>query len=402
MQSSNSDKNKRGMSLQNNLEGIISLCKDLNYIESYQKDYEIGAPNYKNTSQFKAPYLLTFKDHSQWAIYTTTSLRDRVKQQQWDSYFLKMFNKNISKALLVYPDGIIEDELKKFLAKNKKIQEKEEFSSLDILLSQEEFFNLIEQNALASFNQFSQNDRKGKNFEDRVAAVLSNTSNLEKWIHQDPMLEGLHYHLFEKIVTAFELDRDQVLFIEAFADPAIIGHLPSGGLAKTDVLTTVSYKDRTTKYFTISCKRSSNSSVSVHQYSADSFADVLDPNNNELRRVLNEFQRCGNARDMDPSDAKALAQLIHPHIFKLCMWALGGFGGEGDSEKQWAKYLLIYDNDNDYSMHSVNEFAKALCENAKEVRAFGTPFSWTYQGKRGTNIQLKSPLKLSTASSLAD
>lgn len=394
MSASNSDRNKRGKSLQDILESLMKLCKDLEYIEDYEKDYKIGAPNYANSTQFRAPYLLNLHENTQWAIFTTTSLRDRIKEQQWDSSHLKQINENIKKSFLVYPDDLDESEHQKFISKNEKIESKSEVSSLDALVSQEGLFKKIESFALSSYTPAQQRDKRGKHFEKRVAAVLDNPYNLDKWIHQDPMVEGLHYQMFEQIMSLFNLDRTQVKFMESTADTAIIGNLPSGGPAKTDVLTTVTYNDNRTEHFTISCKRTKASSVSVHQYSADSFANVLDPNNTELRRVLNEFQKHGNVKDMSPADINLLTELIQPHLLKLCKWALGGDGGEGNRETQWAQYIVIYDDVSKYTMHSVNEYATLLANNENEKRTFGTPFSWTYQGTRGTNIQLKCPIKL--------
>lgn len=391
MSSSNSNRNKRGNSLKTVLTYMMELCKDLNYIKDYQKDYQLGMPDYTDQNQFKAPYLIEFNDNTEWIVYTTTSLRDRIKEQYWDAYNLKNLNGNITEAYLVYPDTLDSNEKNKFIAKNNKIQNMGEFSSLEALVSQDSFFNRIESYALKNLSANQQREKKGNNFEKRVAITLSNPCNLEKWKTQDDMLEGLHYNIFEKIITCFNLDRSNVESISSTSDKAIIGLLPSGGPVKTDVLTEVKYSDESKEYFTISCKRSSSSSVSVHQYSADTFADVLDSNNSELRRTLNEFQSKGNIRDMDKNDISILENELQPHIPTLCKWALGGIGGEGDPNTQWAKYLLIYNNNTeDFSLHTTEDFCLRLSQEC--TRTFKTPFSWTYQGTRGTNIQLKCPL----------
>lgn len=57
--------------------------------------------------------------------------------------------------------------------------------------------------------------------------------------------------------------------------------------------------------------------MSVHEYSADAFVQVLDPSNQELRRLLNAFQSAGNKRDMNPSDIRALTNELVPYRKKL-------------------------------------------------------------------------------------
>ena len=391
MSSSNTDRSKRGNSLQRVLSYLLELCKDLGYIVDYEKNYKAGQPGYADQAQFKAPYKIKFSDESEWIVFTTTSLRDRIKEQYWDTHNLKQINSRITEAYLVYPDSIDVSERRPFEAKNKKIQSGNEFSPLNALVSQDNFFNRIETYALGRLNPNQQRDKKGRNFEKRVSAILSNPCNLEKWKNADPMLEGLHYSMFEIIVNAFGLEPKHVIRIDSTSDIGVIRPLPSGGQPKTDVLTTVSYDDGSFEHYTISCKRSSSSSVSVHQYPADSYADVLDRNNVELRRVLNCFQACGNKKNMSVSDVHLLETEIQPYINALCEWAIAGIGGEGDPETQWAKYILIYDNiDETFSLHSTNEYCKLLANDC--TRTFNTPFSWTYQGERGTNIQLKCPI----------
>lgn len=393
MSSSNSDRNKRGNSLQRVLAYLFELCKSLDYIQDFKDNYSIGKPGFSDSNQFKAPYVITFDDGTEWIVFTTTSLRDRIKGQYWDALNIKQLDNNVKYAYLVYPDSLDTDDKHAFVAKDNKIHTNGEYATIDALLSQDSFFNRIEQYALRALTPNQQRDRKGNNFEKRVSATLSNPYNLEKWILQDSALEGLHYHIFEQIVTLFNLDRTRVKNIYSTCDKKEIGLLPSGGPVKTDVLTKVTYVDDTTEFFTISCKRSSNNSVSVHQYSADTFADVLDPNNSELRRTLNEFQLCGNKSDMIPQDIQILEAELQPHLMKLCQWALAGIGGDGNPDTQWAHFILIYDNNSEnIAIHTTDDYCCKLLADSK--RTFNTPFSWTYQGTRGTNIQLKCPLNL--------
>lgn len=390
---SNANKNKRGNSLKRVLGYMMKLCEELGYISSFEEGYKNGRPGYADQNQFKAPYRITFSNNTEWIVFSTTSLRDRIKEQYWDTFNLKELNPNISEAYLVYPDGLDVSDKQAFISKNMKIQNGGEFSPLNALMSQESFFNRIEAYALKDLSPAQQRERKGNNFEKRISAILSNPCNFEKWKTNDSALEGLHYTIFEKIITKFDLSRTETVSIEATSDKSIIGFLPSGGPAKTDVLVTVRFENGSSKYFTISCKRTSKSSVSVHQYPADAFSNVLDSKDTDLRRVLNAFQNSGNKKDMNPADIQLLENKLQPLILDLCRWALGGIGGEGNPDTQWANYILAYDNNTeDITIHTTDEYCTILASDS--TRTFHTPFSWSYQGTRGTNIQLKCPIFL--------
>ena len=94
-------------------------------------------------------------------LYTTTSCRtDRIKGNQWDSYNIKKIDSSVKKSILIYPDSVSDDEKQSFIAYNLKIQNKvpynelaEEdslklfFSAIDYVISQSEFFELVEYHA---------------------------------------------------------------------------------------------------------------------------------------------------------------------------------------------------------------------------------------------------------------
>ena len=279
--------------------------------------------------------------------------------------------------------------------KNLKISTGGEYSPLDGIISQDQIFSLIEKYALRNKTASQIRDIQGNNFEKRIAAILSDPCNLEKWKSNDPTLEGIHYDVFKSVVTCMGLDPISVMEIYATADKKEIGLLPSGGPPKTDVLLTIKNADGNETKQTISCKRTTADYVSVHQYSADTFASVLDDSNGDLQRLLRVFQANGAIRDknknryMSEEDEKALTEALSPLILKLTKWVVGGAYGAGEEETQWARYVVVYDNnDATTSVHSTEDYCSLLIAN-ESSGTFGTPFKWTYQGERGTNIQLK-------------
>lgn len=387
----NADKAKHGKSAQDSLATILKRCVDSGYLKQFKTEYRAGKKGYGNSKQFYAPFLIIFEDDSRWVLFTTTSMRtDRIKGQQWDAINLKDIDPLITHVYLVYPDGVAENVKREFLRQDKKYQDKNEYSVIDAIVSQDKISNMIESYALRNKNVGQIKDIQGNNFESRIADILNFTLNFDKWKSQDETIEGMHFDIFKDIVKCFGLPKDNIKKITATSNKKEIGRLPSGGNPKTDVLVTVYYEDGSNQHFSISCKRSSNKSVSVHQYNADTFADVLDKDNHRLRQLLKYFQKCGNLRDFGEENQIELTKILVPYVKKLSLWVLGGQGGEGNPETQNAKFILTYDNNNGTaSIHQVEKYYQHLVDEGVNGH-FGTPFSWTYPSKRkGKDIQLK-------------
>ena len=183
-----------------------------------------------------------------------------------------------------------DDDKEDFISYKLKILNKIHFSAIDDIVGQNELFELIENYANKNLSVGVKKDIQGNNFESYISNVLCNEKNLEKWKRANPKLVGMHYDFFEKILNCFNLDEDSVLAISATSDKSIIGNLLTSGSPKTDIIVTVKLQNGEEKHFTISCKKSNAKSVSVHQYTADAFADVLDSENKKLRNLLQKFQ----------------------------------------------------------------------------------------------------------------
>ena len=391
MELNNGEKSKRGNNLQNSLEDTLIQLKSKNYIKDYQKEYRIGQQGYSNTTQFYAPFHISFHNNEEWVLFATTSLRtDRVKGQQWDTYNIKNINKNIKQALLIYPDGINEKEEKEFKKQQSKYENKTEVSYIDGILSHEQFYSLIENIALSTLTVGKQKDIQGKDFEIRVADILSDKNNLIRWNKDSGVIDGSHYPIFETILNSFKLIKGSINKIHATASKEKIGILPSKGNPKTDVLVTITLISGENITKTISCKRTNAKSVSVHEYSAESFSDVLDSSNSKLKDLLILFQNTPSLRDFGEENTRLLTEELKPYSKKLSEWVLGGVHGIGNKDIQWATHILTYNNnDNSVACKTINEYIDKLTEQGIKGH-FGTFFSWTYPSKkRGKKIQLK-------------
>ena len=217
MPSENEDKLRHGLSLQKSISDILQDFLSKEYIQSFVPDYYIGMPGYQNNKQFYAAFLIEINSNEKWAIYSTTSMKDRFKGQLWDAFNLKAIDSAISKAYLIYPDGLPDNKERDFLRRKNDIINKIGYypKTIDDILSQSEFVNLLENHSLQNTSDGSKRGKLGNKFEDRVARLLSYANNLKKWQNDDNNIEGLHFDMFKKIVECFELPKDDTIIIEA-------------------------------------------------------------------------------------------------------------------------------------------------------------------------------------------
>lgn len=401
------------------------------------KTYRAGDPKAKNAGQFYAPFMIQFNNGARWIIFSTTSCRtDRIKGQQWDAENLKRLDPLIEKAILTYPDDVKRGDELAFAKQKNKYDTGLEVSSLDDILSNKLLIEQIQCRAFDIYHEREDNDNDalmsdvfeeatkikteqlslfehvgnrnesvnsikeegrlydfdGREFEKDIAILLADAVYLEKLKRGEAMGCDRKFSCFMSMIKTFGINPLHIISIKATAKKEDIGLLPSGGQPKTDVWATFSLEGGEKKDITISCKRTTKSIVTAHQYSADVFADVLDLNNDSLRALLNVFQFYANVRDMPEGDRIALEEHLHSLLPRLCKWVLGGYGGECSSPIQYADYLVVYNPiDGYFGVHSIDEYTEILLR--QTPKTFGTPFGWTYASKqRQRSIQLKLPI----------
>jgi hypothetical protein len=191
------------------------------------------------------------------------------------------------------------------------------------------------------------------------------------------------------VLTKLQIKKEDVISFNATSD---IPKLPSGGSPKTDVLLEVQTLNGI-KDFTFSCKRSDSAWVSVHEYTAETFSTVLNPEDAELKALLLEFQNAGGIKALGDEGNEALSGRMKFYADKLAKWVIGGIGGEGNEKTQWAEYIITLDeNSNTYSIHTIDEYIDE-CKSQGVEGQFGTLFRWTYpSGGKGKRIQLKGKM----------
>ncbi len=392
MSDSNAGKKQIGKDAQAALRGWLEQAKKAGYIKQFYEKFRNGYPNY-DAKQFYAPFLVEFKDGNKWILYSTTSLRDRVKETQWDAENIKKIDSTITKAYLVYPNGRPKKDRDSFVNFNKKIEGDSIYTSLDGAIPLATFMALIVKIGTDGKSKGFITCAKGNAFEERVAQSLKSEANLRvlKGNLEDSITSDVE--LLAKIFEKLGLDPTQIDSIDATSSKEVIGFLPCGGQPKTDVLANVHYVSGNTEVLTISCKNTGDNKVTVGQHKADDIASAIDPLNSRLKELLNKFQINGRLSDMTPTETEELKKELAPIMKTFCRFVIGGIKGPGDPVKQWAKYVMICrDDPDDFTFYTLDEYIDVLLSEPSEN--FGTPFSWTFaSGERGNSIQFKAKVK---------
>ncbi|MCI8749797.1 MAG: MspI family type II restriction endonuclease [Lachnospiraceae bacterium] len=384
----NKNKNLHGAKGIETLDNMVNALYERGYITLYKKNYSIAEPGYPN-KQFKFQYIIGFQNNEQWILHHTTSIRDRINCQQWHSEHIKLLNRNVKRAYIVVPDDLSEEEKHKASNYNKNIVNKKIYSAIDGVLPFGIIYTMIERKAALLLSRGKAHASLGLHFETKLTYTMRDQQNFDRWKYNPETSVGYLYPLFLDIVNKLCLDKEKVIAIDATSD---ISKLPSGGSPKTDVLLYIKTENGIETH-TFSCKRSSSSWVSVHEYTADAFADVLNPADNRLRELLYTFQQAGGARGMGEEKAEEMLICMEKYLVQLSRWVIGGVGGEGDSSTQWAEYIITLDErNNHYSIHTVDEYIEE-CIRQNVKGQFGTLFRWTYpSGGKGKRIQLKGKI----------
>lgn len=383
----NSYKALHGANAQQTLNDVVEQLKTYGAIAENKPNPSYGYEGY-DPAQFDAHQEITYADGGKAILYATSSLRsDRIRKDQWRAFNIKEIDDDIEHAFVVLPDAKGFDQ---GTEPRDEIREGRVFTAIDDIQTAAEFFDKTMERFEADMEAGKRNDLQGRNLEDLFASILNAKENLGRFNGRNEAT-GFRYEVFELVLTYLDIKPNTVLSIEASTD---IPALPSGGNPKTDVACLFTMLDGSQKQITFSLKNTSNRSVSVHEYTAQDFAKVLDPTNTELERLLTAFQRAGSKKDMDPADAKALAEELKPYLKKLDYWVFSGCGAEGTEPVQIADYIVVRNKNNaTFSIHTIKEYCDLLEKGNKGSAGFGTVFSWTYPSKkRGQRIQLKGKI----------
>ncbi len=381
----NGRKAKHGANAREALRKVIEELENYGALAGSVQSPTYGYAGY-DQSQFDAHEEVTYPDESKAVLYATTSLRsDRIETDQWRAHNIKRIDSDVAYAFVVLPD---DNGFDKGTAPRDRIRDGSVVSAIDDIITLQEFYDRTIAAHSETMESGASHDLQGRKLETLFASILSDPQNLRRYNGSETET-GYMYDVFYRVLKKIGITAGKLYNIDTTTD---IPALPSGGNPKTDIAAKIELANGEVIEATFSLKNTSHSSVSVHEYSADAFADVLDPTNDELRRLLNVFQATGNRRDMSAEDIQALTDELSPYLRKLNRWVFSGEGAEGVSRMQIADYIVVRDkNTGRFSIHTVDEYCTKQEAEIDGSRWFGTIFSWTYPSKkRGSKIQLKA------------
>jgi hypothetical protein len=373
------------------------LC-DRGLIAEIQILHRVSYPDYPEDS-FYFPFAIIFEDGAKWLIQTSTCYpRERIHGYQWNAFHSKLLDKTIEMVLVVYPDSMKPSEVRSCVSYHKRIINKKMFSSLDGVISFADLYLMIEEKWLANEKVGKRKALQGTAFEKWLVDILTHPANLENWNEDISRDLGFNYPYFEKIMNKFGFNHGLDYFKRIQATEEIPNLPPSpgksrGGKPKTDILVEVELMDAPGKIhtFTISSKRTSSDWVAIHQYSADTYINVLNIQESELKEALLELERTGAPTQISSFQQEVITNLLPKYHEALAKWAYAGIGGEGTPEIHWAEYFTVYKNETkELEVYHLDEYIqKILSEVNGQLRS---PFHFTYTGDRGTNIQLRGKI----------
>ena len=365
---------------------VIKLA-EFDLFKSVEESPKYTDPEYPDDKErFSASYVVTLANDENIMLFTTTSIRDRIKQQQWEAHNIKQIEDDVIYAWLVTPDDSTYGGPEAIVA---KINSGRTRSALDRVMTIDEFCDGVLEAYRPTVSSGVYGDKAGKVFEGIFELIMSCEGNLAQYNDETDASKKVkfRYGVFHDAMELLGINPGEVAEIEATRD---IPPLPSGGKPKTDVLLNLKFADGRTRRCTFSCKNTGADSIQVCQFRADECADVLDKDNARLRKGLRGFQRVGNARDMDESDRAMLADEIGDYLEEFLLWCIGGYGTLGATDDQCAEFLVARNSETkDIVFHKTQALCAHVAETARANVGFGTGLSWTYQGTRGESIQVK-------------
>lgn len=381
----NSRKSKHGVKAQEVLHKTVEELRSLGAIADSKRNPHYGYEGFA-ADQFDAHEEITYPDETKAVLYATSTLRsDRVRKDQWRAHNTKRIDPEITYAYIVLPD---ESGYDQGTTPRDEIRDKSVVSAIDDIVTIREFYDRTLADYCEGLDNGTANDFLGRNLEMLFCTILNDRENLKRYNGSETET-GYMYDVFRRVMRKIGVAPKSLTRVDASTN---IPQLPNGGKPKTDVEATIELSSGEVLRPTFSLKNTSNKTVTVHEYTADAFADTLDPANAELRRLLNAFQRVGNKRDMDPADREDLAEELSPYLAKLNRWVFAGEGPEGTLPIQIAQYIVVRNkNTGKISIHTIDEYLIKQTAEINGANWFGTIFSWTYPSKRrGKRIQLKA------------
>lgn len=360
----------------------------------------------------------------------------------WDAYAMRYFSgvysgKVAAIIFIVEDDAADEDS---FLQFKNKLLTKSIYSPISHAMSESEFLRFMDQweqektNYVEQYNQSNLTDadtveflssfhskavvdcltklnnhengsgtgKRGNAFEEFLKTTLSNDEILQAYQNEVLDRHGKLGKVLKQVldcsVRYHNIDIQEVVSIECERSIPLGNH----GLAKPDLKIVYHMQNNQPDVVSyLSLKLSSGDIVTCHDYTADSFIEVLDlPNDSLLAEGLKLFQENGNWKNTKVAfktkglDFGEFQEYLKQTMPSLLNWALKGQGHTLSKDLEVDLIILARAEELQVRVTPVDDYIRELLSLSKN--SVGAPLSWTYPSKqRGKRIQLKMPLRLS-------
>lgn len=386
----------------------LSNLVETGIIKSVKNNQNFRHRGYAYKKQYKADFVIQTFDDKFIVVRNSTSYRqDRIKTSFYDLQGINEnaeFSKDIIASVFVVPDK----ELAKIANLKKAIENKKQYAPASHVLILSEFIvfleeykyevevRLVREKATKTAKEKgSLYGKRGNAFEKELAQILSSRTNLKAYKLGHLSKGSIFYKIVSQILDDKEMDFDNVIRINATNTVPL---LRNGGNAKADLILSFDTFSDTNFTETISLKNTTKNRVSCHDYTANTFIDVLECEQTKLAEYLILFQKFPTYSAFKQNleegyTEKEFSALLLDKQSIFIQWALRGMHDYKNLTRpdlQISNYLLISNNDK-FVFYKMEDYITLIKEKFKHK--YGVPFSWTYPSKqRGKRIQLKMPV----------
>lgn len=255
---------------------------------------------------------------------------------------------------------------------------------------------LFEDYDIANLKSGKKEDRLGDLMEEYCAKIFSDPILLNKYLKNELDETCIDEYLFKLFLSLDCIsDFENIKKVTATTD---IDPRESGGNSKTDVITTIKYKDNTEVQFPISVKQTSKNSVSIAEFDVDTIIREVGIEDTTVILLMKKHQADGSAKKFSPSQRKDLREGLKPYLESLPRWAITGSPTSSTDDLRIPKIMVRFkiDKNDEIDTVAVYETEKYLEAMRKtksgrpRTAGFGTGLYWTRASRSGcTKIQFK-------------
>lgn len=407
---SNKLKAKAGKNWDDAIHDKLEHLKNEGIIKDSVRNLNFKHTGFDYEKQFLANFVIYTNDHKRIIIRSSSSFRgDRVKIGFYDIEGIIKYSNltdDIVATIYLLPDSQLNNTT--FISTRDKILKKEYYIPATHLFTLSEFENFLTNYELenrsileeiAKENKFRDLKEAGSYFGrigNKLEKEISETVSVPKYLVEYKLNKSPKFHeIINFIVQKNKIDSNEITKINSsYSIPLLL----SGGSPKTDIWIELELND--IKIFeSFSVKNSTKKQVSVHDYTAERFIEVLDCGDSSLKYYIEHFQDHPSYSEFietlkDGKSEEEFSNLMKSKSLILSEWVLMGkhdLQNLNLPETQISnniilntkEELLIYDSKTNLDF---------LFKHVK--LRYGVPFSWTYPSKqRKKRIQLKLPIR---------